>query len=104
MSRGRKQVGEGRPSFRSCAVRPSFGAERATPGTCGARRVGQGSALRQEVSLSLAPAVMLQPGRVFTDARGTAIRLKKPTGHLLAWGLNSQPRLTYRLKNRCPCM
>lgn len=50
MSRGRKQVGEGRRSFRSCALRPPFGAERATPATCGAHYLGQGSALRQETS------------------------------------------------------
>lgn len=33
LSRGRKQVGEGRPNFRSCALRPPVGADRATPGT-----------------------------------------------------------------------
>lgn len=31
VSRGRKQVGEGRPSFRSCARRPPIGAEWAEP-------------------------------------------------------------------------
>lgn len=92
LSRGRKQVGEGRPSFRSCALRPPVGAERATPGTGEMELLGPGWALR-EVAPHTSRYTLARS--CFKQTRKEPLcGVRKPEGHLLAWGLNSQPGLT----------